>query len=410
MTTPNKHNRNQNGTASIISTLIIVILLSLISVGFAKIMDRSLQNSLDSHLYSAADYVAQSGINDAMAYIKARGINDNTSCTGLSGNPPNGINFTLSTSDKTKYTCILVSSKLTDLVYNGVSPYTSRVATVQGAASLLLSWSSTNNSLSKLPPAGSTQFLDETTWSDISHLYAPVLRVTLYPVINNLTGIVPRTYFLYPSAGGTNEVNYGTTADGSVQPVNCNNTSLIFHGASADGRCNVVISNLNPSFKFYVRLTPLYNQTDLKIMGNTPAGGLLSFTNQQTTIDVTATAGGATKRLVARIDRTQLGVGETPEFALRTTNLLCKRITISTDGLDSLGSPEGCAIPDGAGYYGVPSGGGSDTGDTTGGGSTPTAECWRSWSSPPPGGSAYQHDGSCRSDEPSSGGYFTIML
>ena len=83
-----KSQKNQNGTASIISTLILVILLSLISIGFAKIMDRSLQNSLDSNLSSAANYAAQSGINDAMAYIKTRGINDVSSCTGLEGTHP----------------------------------------------------------------------------------------------------------------------------------------------------------------------------------------------------------------------------------------------------------------------------------------------------------------------------------
>ena len=256
----------------------------------------------------------------------------------------------MNSSSDTKYTCILVNSKLTDLVYSGLAPYTSKVAIVQGASSIMLSWSSTNNTLSNLPLSG-TQFLDETTWSDSSHRYAPVLRVTIYPVINNLTGIVPATYFLYPSTGGTNDIKYTGVADGSIQSVNCNNTSLDFKGASANGRCNTIISNLSPSPKFYIRLTPLYNQTDITFTGNTPGGQLLQFVNQQTTIDVTATSGGATKRLVARIDRTQSTQGAIPEDALRTTDLLCKRLTMNPApyglGMDLGGAGSDCVVPSG---------------------------------------------------------------
>jgi Tfp pilus assembly protein PilX len=343
--------KNQQGMASVISTLIIVILLSLICVGFAKIMNRSLQESLSSNLASAANYVAQSGVNDAISYIKVHGKDsvpeeNRNDCSWLKGSPPKKINYNVSSDNNVRYTCILINPKSYDLVYQ-VQPYVSQIANVSGASKILLSWDSATGSSNNLP-AKNDKLLDETTWG--MNEYPPVLRLTLYPIQTNLFGAKDdsRTYFLYPAWEGTesdNSINFQTATNGSIQYINCNNKSLNFTG-SIDRKCNVVITTLptTPPTVVYARLTPLYSGANIVIKGNDDSNKKTQFYSQ-TTIDVTAQSGSATKRLQVRIsEKTDI-----PEYALRTTNLLCKRLTVVPPApykldIDS-GTPLDCAVP-----------------------------------------------------------------
>lgn len=344
--------KNQQGTASLISTLIIVILLSLICVGFAKIMNRALQESLSSNLASAANYVAQSGVNDAISYVKVHdkdatsGHVDDCGWLNSLGGPPKGINYNISIDNNVRYTCILINPKSYDLIYQ-VKPYVSQIANVSGASKILLSWESATNSSNNLP-AKNDKLLDETTWG--INEYPPVLRLTLYPIQTNLYGAKDdaRTYFLYPASGGTNGANsidFQTTPNGSIQYINCNNKSLNFIG-SIDRKCNVVITTLptTPPTVVYARLTPLYSEASIVIKGNDDLKNKTQFYSQ-TTIDVTAQSGSATKRLQVRIsEKTDI-----PEYALRTTNLLCKRLTVVPPApykldIDS-GTPSDCTVP-----------------------------------------------------------------
>jgi hypothetical protein len=352
--TKNIHN-NQEGTASIISTFIIVILLSLITIGFAKIMNRSLQESLNSNLSSAADYAAQSGVNDALSLIKAKGINydqpDANSKCGTLGklSPPNGINYNLSSD--TKYTCILIHPKSDSLLYSQVDPFVSRVVDVSGSSKLMFSWESTDGNLRSLPNNGG-KLLDEKSWKDGN--LPPMLRLTLYGIGDSLAFVQEKTVFFYPVnddySGGINTVAYGSL-DGSTQYVNCGSLNHNYNGfnGTADLECNVVIEGLSDTTPLEARLTPLYSQARIEIKGNKgPSSDRTQF-SAQTTIDVTAWSGGATKRLQVRVDNQSQTRAEIPEYALRTTNLLCKRLTVSPEpyGLNTLGSPVGCAIPPG---------------------------------------------------------------
>src|SRR6266404_2539299 len=73
---------NQNGMASIIIVIILVALLTLISIGFARLMGRSVNNALNNQLNDSANYAAQSGINDTIAYLQKNPGVASTSCSG----------------------------------------------------------------------------------------------------------------------------------------------------------------------------------------------------------------------------------------------------------------------------------------------------------------------------------------
>ena len=83
-----KPKRDQQGLASFIVVFTLVILISLVSVGFSKLMDRAINNASNNQLRYAAEYAAQSGLNDAVALIKTGAvlpINSDTNCNSLAG-------------------------------------------------------------------------------------------------------------------------------------------------------------------------------------------------------------------------------------------------------------------------------------------------------------------------------------
>ncbi|MGH7234477.1 MAG: PilX N-terminal domain-containing pilus assembly protein, partial [Candidatus Saccharimonadales bacterium] len=67
----------EEGFAPIIVSIIIVIVLSLLTVGFVTLANNSAQNALNRQLSNNAYYAADSGVNDAIAaithgYLKAK--------------------------------------------------------------------------------------------------------------------------------------------------------------------------------------------------------------------------------------------------------------------------------------------------------------------------------------------------
>ena len=342
---------SQQVITSIVVVFVLVVLLTLVGIGFTKVMNRSLQSSSASQQASAASYAAQSGINDAISYIaKSLQANPNadvssTQCgTLIDPGGPLEAAAKLSPDGNTAYTCVLVDPNPSSLFYQNLAPYKSQVIKITTAAplsSLLLSWQASDRTRNQFVPAAKgTVLYDEKTWSDAN--YAPLLRVSLYPipVSGDLTNVQDsaKTFFLYPQSGGSNSLAYSSPS--GLAPVNCSSKNLGSFSGTADYDCNLVINNLASAGAsyFYARLTPFYAQSVIKVKGNDGANQALSFKNVQSVIDVTAKSGSAVKRLQARMDSSNSGSGtdlnissgsdNAPEFALQTANTLCKRLLI----------------------------------------------------------------------------------
>ena len=342
---------SQQGITSIVVVFVLVVLLTLVGIGFTKVMNRSLQSSSASQQASAASYAAQSGINDAISYI-AKSLQANpgadvssTQCgTLIDPGGPLEAAAKLSPDGSTAYTCILVDPNPSSLFYQNLAPNKSQVIKITTATpltSLLLSWQASDRTRNQFVPAAKgTVLYDEKTWSDAN--YAPLLRVTLYPIpaSGDLTNVQAntKTFFLYPQSGGSNSLAF--TSPSGLTPVDCSSKSLGSFSGTADYDCNLVISNLasaNASY-FYARLTPFYAQSVLKVKANDASNQTVQFKNVQSVIDVTAKSGSAVKRLQARMDSSSSGSAtdlnissgsdNAPEFALQTASTLCKRLLI----------------------------------------------------------------------------------
>ena len=352
----------EHGMASIVAVCVMMVLVTLVSLGFARIMDRAAVNSQLHQASSTATYAAQSALNDISTYIKTNPTAYSRNCVGSnsligSATSPgpfyNDANLGGSTDRNVQYTCLLLNQTPADLVYQALPSGGSRVVKATTSAfpgsldKMMISWQPTNGQITGFPPAGSKLF-DESTWSSLSNNYVPMLRVTLYPVsdTNSLASVQAnsKTVFLYPQAASGNvpAPNYASLVDGSILPVPCTTSVAAgdFNG-TADYTCNIIIGNLATTTQpdaisyFYLRLTPIYGQADIKIKANDMWGQSVNFVGVQAIADATAKVGGVAKRLQARLDIG--GVGQNfdgnispysaavPEYSVRTADALCKR-------------------------------------------------------------------------------------
>ncbi|KKU19854.1 MAG: hypothetical protein UX30_C0007G0127, partial [Candidatus Saccharibacteria bacterium GW2011_GWA2_46_10] len=349
--TENRERKTERGLTSVVVVFVLVLLLTLLSIGFTKVMNRSLQSTSSNQQSTAAGYAAQSGVNDAISYIKKTLQVDpsaNVSATKCDDLLKQGAPLASASKldDATNYTCLLIDPTPTSLFYQDLPPYKSQIAKVTTSAplsSLLFSWQSTNAEHNQFVPNADGQTLfDETVWS--LNKYSPVLRLTLYPIPANadISGVqaASKTFYLYPqTGGGSNSVSYNSAS--GLQSVNCASKNLGAFSGSADYDCNVVINNLPSGATaayFYARFSPYYDKAVVKIKANDSASQPIKFVNVQSVIDVTAKSGNATKRLQARMDSsTAAGGGDfnidpssnlAPEYALQTNDTLCKRLLV----------------------------------------------------------------------------------
>ena len=356
---------DQKGMASIVIVSVLIVILTLVSIGFARLMNRAITNSTDKELGVAANYAAQSGINSGIGYLQKNYVSTdpgallNTGCSDLIGST--GALYSQANlsgeagGGNVKYTCLTIDPEPTDLVFGGqdpLPPYKSEVIKLTtasgpalGGGSLMFAWSGTSGHNSTI--AG-TSLYDETTWSNKT--LAPVLRVTLYPLANSTTPIdnaavqaASRTYFFYPNTGNTSHpnntaitpVNYATATE-PLQGVQCGNEGKngfdTGNDNPADYTCSVIISGLPADGLFYARMTPLYDSTNLRIQGNDNSGKLVKFVGVQAIVDSTAKANTSSKRLRARVDlgnNISPSDDAIPEFAADSANTICKRLDIS---------------------------------------------------------------------------------
>ncbi len=375
----------QQGLASIVVVSVLIIIMTLISIGFARLVNRTAIDSANKQFSASTTYAVQSAINDVASYLKqyaaanpgSNFLPQSTKCNGagsLIGSTAspgpfyNDSNLSNDTSRSTQYTCLLLNPTPSNLVYTQVQNLKSQVVKVNTSASagaldkLMLSWQPSNNQITGYPTSASN-LNDETTWNsttvnckDSAGANAsciPMLRVAIFPVSAGeaLSGVQAqsKTIFLYPQtpSGNVPVKPFSSLNDGSLVPIPCTQTigSTDFNPTTSTGyTCNVILSALSTAISpantdsVYMRITPIYNQADVRIAANDKFGNTLNFINDQAVIDATAQTAGIVKRLQARVDTSSLANGsggvdtnissssnDIPEQAVRSANALCKR-------------------------------------------------------------------------------------
>lgn len=371
MTNKNINKRlNQAGMASILVTMVLMIVISLIVLGFAQISRRNQRQALDNQLSNQAFYAAETGVNDYSKVIKAYLAGPSpvtasltqTSCTPAAvstytGKIPSSV---LSTTPDVSYTCVLVDATPTSLQYSSVSSTGPALIVPINASSvvnnLTVSWQTTqanlNNPVSGCPNAANIgHFLSSSGWA-ATNCGVGILRVDLVPVIGSFTiqslQANTMTALLVPTSSGvsspstvsysgTGNNQYGTSANqGAVVGAYCTNAA----------GCSVKITNLTGS-NYYLRISSLYSTSSITVQGFNSAASTtaLSLSGAQVMIDSTGKAQDILRRLQVRIPVNATASASTFDSAVQSSLSLCKQFQTYPGSATNTASGSGCALP-----------------------------------------------------------------
>lgn len=339
------HN-NQAGVASILVTLVLMIVISLIVLGFAQVSRRTQREALDRQLSTQAFYAAESAVNGARNLIdkaiasgtalsnipaKTDCTNDNSG-TGFYSTLI-GTNATLSTPFSVSYSCLLVNPAPTTLVYSDVGTTSTIVPLISGSGTPLstvtLKWTpKTTVNLSGCPTSTATTFSTVSNWT----CGYGVLRFDIVSVNGSLSSsslqTSTMTMFAEPlNNSGTNSIAWVANGGGTgsaLTGVKCNTTScsLKVNGLVGPGGAQ--------SDKFYMRVSSSYKDVSLQVSGTTSAGSTATLTGAQALIDATGKAQDVLRRIQVRVPLTGSSTtNQMPDNALQSTDSICKRFAVT---------------------------------------------------------------------------------
>jgi hypothetical protein len=354
---------NQNGFASMVIAIVLVLVLSLMTVGFAELMRSEQKSATDRHLSNQAYYAAETGINDAAKAVN-EGFNKVKSKCGpllpADGldiyNAPGAKHIRDSASNQVGddegivYSCLLINPIPKDLDYGDIGQVKPKYVTLTGIdidtnevvpiTNLLFSWKKTNGETGFI--SGPRNFKTAQQWGSATG----VLRVSITPLVG---GHIDRQYlmrntytaFLYPNdsnssfdASGDNlpasipasatslfdsSSNVSPTGPGAIVNGNCNENSL-------PNYCNTMITGLS-HHTLLINMRSIYSDSIVKI---TAYGGSsnkrVGIRNAQTVVDATGKAQDVVRRVQVRIPSDN-GY-DVSAYSLEVGSNICKQLEI----------------------------------------------------------------------------------
>lgn len=354
--------QNQGGMVSIIVTMIIMIVLSLIVLGFAQIARREQRQALDRQLSNQAFYAAESGINDARKALAMTGgypgYTGDTNDTGTGNKTHCGPDTDASSpltsnnvdsANGVEYTCLLIDQSPKTLEYTieaGKSVYANMSFMNDGGnptnANLIkISWEGNKETLSAVDTsAGSWNTNPLPTynnWKDGSNVKLnSLLRVTLTDLQTGYSrdalNTNSYTAFFYPSTKGIISgasfpaAVYDTSTQGSIINGICVDSS------SGGKKCATVIQVVPSTANMFLRLNPIYTSTKVEIVAlngtvehindATP----LNIKGAQVVIDSTGKANDVLRRVQVHVPVKPFG-GQ--QYAVWAVHGICKQLLVA---------------------------------------------------------------------------------
>lgn len=324
--------------ASILITMIMMIIVSLIVLGFGQLSRREQREALDRQLSVAAFYAAESGINDAQnainSYLTANPGTVPPANSTCSPSSPYITQTTLgSASSGLSYTCLLVNPTPSALSYSPISPNQSQVIYINrknGASigQLMFSWQNHGAGNSNFNCSGnnSITFPPQSQWN----CGAGVLRMDIAPAgpTDNLNS-APTTYFFHPEQGNSATPSTASvaTASGTVMQTNCYSTNT--PAQTMPNSCNFCISGLSDT-AYYLRVLPIYGQQDLQVSGPSSCSGSFgqeveNFNGDEISIDSTGKANDELRRI--QVSYSLIPGGLYPDYAIQSSQSVCKQFS-----------------------------------------------------------------------------------
>lgn len=325
---------SQRGMVSIMTTMVLMIVISLIVLGFAQISRRNQKESLDRQLSTQAFYAAESGINDARKIIDQAvhtggTVTDKTDCggTGTAGFYV-GLSPDIDTGRNVKYTCLLVDPTPKTLEYNNLGTTTTIVPVISAnsdpISTIKLTWKS---KLATATPTtgcgnavGSVSFTSVSSWS----CGYGVLRFDIVPTAGSfatpadLANATMTTFAVPITTSGSGTVGYNSSSNSPNNKigVSCTNDN-----------CNLTINGLSQT-SYHLRISSLYRDVSLQITATNAGGNTLRIAGAQAVIDSTGKAQDVLRRIQVHVPLRSTSQNELSDYAIESNGSVCKRYSI----------------------------------------------------------------------------------
>lgn len=346
--------RDQRGLVSFMITLIMMLVISLIVVGFTQVTNRNRREALDRSLSTQAFYAAESGVNDALSVIQSKPVNSLTKQdTCSSADYP--LSPDLNGDDSVKYTCVLINPIPPDITTH-VTQQSSMVFPVNPVdddgnstlpRTLTFTWSTKpEGDVTKTCSGSSGVFPKPGAWScDYGILRVDLMQYDDASFVGDAAGARTATFFMRPvNSGGSGSTNVPdlATPEGRVVGTECDKTVDSAQTCVVTLNFNVVPASDRhaQSEQYFARLTMIYNDAASVKIDGTYSGGSLNFRGAQVTIDSTGKAQDVLRRIKVRKRLGNYAASNTiPLGALDSSAAICKKFTAYP------GYYEGCPTP-----------------------------------------------------------------
>ena len=328
--------RSRSGEAGVVSlmvTLVMMIVITLIVLGFAEIARNEQRSSLDDQLSTQAYYAAESGVNDVRSVIAndietGKKPSDNNQCA-LQGEY-SSLSSAVDPAHKASYTCVIVDTHPDTLSYtvgytSSVIPLLAESGTFNNFTFTLKVPASASASCFTAPTSPST-FPVASSWTcpmgvfrvDLLNAGAATLTRSNW---NNAT----TTIFFVPFQSASIGVALpGSRGSAVAMPCTLNagkDTMTCTAKICGDLACSVALGGS----KYYARVTTIY-QDGISLSIN---GGGTKFDGAQAKIDSTGKAQDVLRRVLVAVDLSDANAHPIPSGAIISRDSVCKRFSVT---------------------------------------------------------------------------------
>jgi Tfp pilus assembly protein PilX len=325
--------KSERGMISLMTTMVLMIIISLIVLGFAQMTRRNQRASLDRQQSAQAFYAAESGVNDARNLIEAAVNAGNvvpakTSCSDLgNGGFYASLNSNLDAARGISYSCLTVDPSPTTLRYSDIGT-TSTIVPITSATGSnfstikisLQSKISSGNPITGCPSTTLNVFSPTGSWA----CGYGVLRFDLVPTAgggltaDSLRTSTMTTFAVPMSVGGTASIPYVANT--------ANTNNLVGMQCTAIG-CVLTITGLSQS-SYGLRITSLYQDMAMQISSTDSGGGAIEMTGAQAVIDSTGKSQDVLRRIQVNVPFLASSKNQLSDYALQTNDAVCKRYSV----------------------------------------------------------------------------------
>jgi len=377
MITMSNNQEKQAGVVSIFTVLFFMIFVSIVTVGFVKIIGDEQRQALNNDLSASALAAAQSGVEEGkrvLLYCKTRpnpsaekaacdSALGSTACNSISSNATitgaldidsdadgSGI-VSGNSSYQQRWTCLTIDPTTDNvddvLVGNGDSEIIPLTG-VGGFNAIQLSWHATASDKEGIPaayPAG-TNRISQPEWTNLGYPAAVRIEIISHPAGSvNLSTIDAntRTLVLFPSSLAAAPTSYDIaaadpraadpnlrTSPSSPLPVRCSTAPYPAYACSISLTVPASLPSTAPgSNSYYARISAVYAKTHINLVLKNGAS-TVDFNNVQPIVDVTGRTNDVFRRVKARVMFDSAFY--IPNYAIESGQTICKDMLVTDRG------------------------------------------------------------------------------